>query len=92
MRLLYFHEIGAETGRRFPALQPVFTRDKQREIERSILPLIPFLYSLRIPQSLVGVGSAVATASAGTWVLMAYYRTLLCAPSRVFVHLHHSHT
>ena len=34
MRLLYVHEIGAETGRRVPALQPVFTRYKQREIER----------------------------------------------------------
>ena len=36
MRLLYFHEIGPETGGRFPALPLVFTRYKQRYIERTV--------------------------------------------------------
>src|SRR5262245_58375763 len=34
MRPPYFHEMGAETRRRGAALQPGFTRYKQREIER----------------------------------------------------------
>jgi hypothetical protein len=34
MRLLSVHELGVERGRGLPALQPVFTRDKQRYIAR----------------------------------------------------------
>jgi hypothetical protein len=34
MRLLSFSEMAPKTGRKFPALQPVYTRYKQRYIER----------------------------------------------------------
>jgi len=35
LKLFYFHEIGAATGAKSSAFQPVFTRYKLLEIERS---------------------------------------------------------
>jgi hypothetical protein len=38
MWLSSVHEIGADSGRRCAAHPPVYMRDKQRYIERSVLP------------------------------------------------------
>jgi hypothetical protein len=55
IKLFYFHEIGAATGAQSSAFQPVFTRYKLLEIERTAFVIAPtatiaaFLASIDTP-------------------------------------------